>query len=329
MAAIEVKNLSFVYSKKSPYEKLALDNVNVSVNQGDFIGIIGHTGSGKSTFIQHLNGLIKVQDGKITVFDVDYNVKRPKPDLRKLRSEVGMVFQYPEYQLFAETVAKDVAFGCKNIKLPTEEITVRVKEALELVGLDYDEIKDRSPFDLSGGQKRRVAIAGVIAMRPKVLILDEPTAGLDPQGKQQVLNLILTLKRAQDLTIIVISHDMDEIVRYANRIIVFNKAQIAYDETPHALFNQVHDMSSIGLETPLAVRVANKLRERGIALEGEIVTDNELIISVAAYMAEHKGAKIELDKLNKLADNDAPQNIIRDAESSKAASDYDFFGGSN
>ena len=194
MQNIEVKNLTYTYSKKTPYEKIALKDINLTINEGDFLGIIGHTGSGKSTFIQHINGLIKAQDGEIKVFDINLTQKKPKPDLRKLRQEVGMVFQYPEYQLFADTVEKDIAFGPKNLKLPAEEIKNRVRLAMDAVGLDYDYYKNRSPFDLSGGQKRRVAIAGVLAMKPKVLILDEPTAGLDPIGKRQILNLITNLK---------------------------------------------------------------------------------------------------------------------------------------
>lgn len=303
MEAIKISDLSFVYSKKTPYEKLALDNISVTINEGEFLGIIGHTGSGKSTFIQHLNGLIKAQSGKITVFDTELNVKKPKTDLRKLRSEVGMVFQYPEYQLFDETVAKDVAFGCKNLKLDKEEIEIRVKEAIETVGLDYNEIKDRSPFDLSGGQKRRAAIAGVIAMRPRVLVLDEPTAGLDPQGKKQILDLIVKLKQTRNLTIIVVSHDMDEIVRYADRIIVFNAAKIAYDEPMKELFTHDKDLVDIGLDTPLSVKLVNKLREIGIDLGQGIVNDDDFVKAVIRYATEIKGLKPNPDKLRRIIEN--------------------------
>lgn len=303
MEAIKISDLSFVYSKKTPYEKLALDNISVTINEGEFLGIIGHTGSGKSTFIQHLNGLIKAQSGKITVFDTELNVKKPKTDLRKLRSEVGMVFQYPEYQLFDETVAKDVAFGCKNLKLDKEEIEIRVKEAIETVGLDYNEIKDRSPFDLSGGQKRRAAIAGVIAMRPRVLVLDEPTAGLDPQGKKQILDLIVKLKQTRNLTIIVVSHDMDEIVRYADRIIVFNAAKIAYDEPMKELFTHDKDLVDIGLDTPLSVKLVNKLRESGIDLGQGIVNDDDFVKAVIRYATEIKGLKLNPDKLRRIIEN--------------------------
>lgn len=319
MEAIKISDLSFVYSKKTPYEKLALDNINVTINEGEFLGIIGHTGSGKSTFIQHLNGLIKAQSGKITVFDMELNVKKPKTDLRKLRSEVGMVFQYPEYQLFDETVAKDVAFGCKNLKLDKEEIEIRVKEAIETVGLNYDEIKDRSPFDLSGGQKRRAAIAGVIAMRPRVLVLDEPTAGLDPQGKKQILDLIVRLKQARNLTIIVVSHDMDEIVRYADRIIVFNAAKIAYDEPMKELFTHDKDLVDIGLDTPLAVKLVNKLRERNIDLGQGIVNDDDFVKAIIRYAAEIKGLKPNPDKLRRIIENKS--------DSTAEPNECDVFGG--
>ena len=216
---VVIKGLSFTYSAGTPYEKKALTNINLEINEGDFLGIIGHTGSGKSTFIQHINGLIKPQEGEIEIFSLKLTkAKRPKVNLRSLRSKVGMVFQYPEYQLFADTVEKDVAFGPKNLGLSAEEVSERVKQAIEMVGLDYEAVKDRAPFELSGGQKRRVAIAGIIAMRPRMLILDEPTAGLDPYGKEQILNLIKHLKEHCSPTIVVISHDIDEITRFANRI---------------------------------------------------------------------------------------------------------------
>lgn len=293
---ITVKDLTFVYSQKTPYEKKALDNINLEIREGEFLGIIGHTGSGKSTFIQHLNGLIKTQSGSVNVFGLDLTVKKPKPDLRKLRGEVGMVFQYPEYQLFDETVAKDVAFGPKNLKLPKEEIAARVREAIELVGLDYDEIKDRSPFDLSGGQKRRVAIAGVIAMRPKALILDEPTAGLDPRGKEQILSLIMSLKNKHCPTIIVISHDIDEISRYADRIIVFNEAQIKYDMPMLELFSDKDRMQNIGLDIPTAVKLKNGLSDNGINLEGNIITPLDFERAIIAY-AEKLGLNVDKTKL--------------------------------
>lgn len=283
MQNIEIKNLTHTYSKKTPYEKVAINNISVTINEGDFLGIIGHTGSGKSTFIQHLNGLIKPQEGEVRIFDINLTQKKPKPDLRKLRQEVGMVFQYPEYQLFADTVEKDIAFGPKNLKLSQDEIKNRVKKAMEAVGLDYDKYKDRSPFDLSGGQKRRVAIAGVLAIMPKVLILDEPTAGLDPIGKRQILNLIKSLKETITPTIVVISHDINEITQYCTRLIVFNKAEIAFDLPINELFTHQKELMQMGLDVPLAVKVNDYLKENGITLEGNIITPQELVNAIKNY----------------------------------------------
>ena len=283
MQGIEIKNLTYTYSQKTPYEKKALDNVSLNINEGDFVGIIGHTGSGKSTLIQHINGLIKPQSGSISVMDINLNQKKPKPDLKRLRTEVGMVFQYPEHQLFDDTVEKDIGFGPKNLKLSTEEIKQRVQESMELVGLDYNDFKDRSPFDLSGGQKRRVAIAGVIAMRPKILILDEPTAGLDPEGKEHILTLISKLKNDVSPTVIVISHDIDEITRFATRLIVFNNTKIAFDIPMAELFKHEDELVSMGLAVPMAVRIANSLKKKGIALRGNIITPQDLNASVEAY----------------------------------------------
>lgn len=297
MSNIIIENLSFTYSRKTPFEKKALIDINLVINEGEFVGIIGHTGSGKSTFIQHLNGLIMPQEGTVKIFDVDLSVKKPKPDLRKLRGDVGMVFQYPEYQLFDETVARDVAFGPKNLKLPKEEIDIRVKEAIEMVGLDYYDIKDRAPFDLSGGQKRRVAIAGVIAMRPKALILDEPTAGLDPRGKEQILSLITHLKEHCTPTIIVISHDVDEITRFADRIIVFNEAKIEYDMPMKELFTNEKSLQEIGLDIPKAIKINNELKRRGINLEGDIITPLDLERAVVNYYNKNKGGNLDIGAL--------------------------------
>ena len=290
MQNIEIKNLTHVYSKKTPYEKVALKDVTLSINEGDFLGIIGHTGSGKSTFIQHLNGLIKPQQGEVKIFDINLTQKKPKPDFRKLRQEVGMVFQYPEYQLFADTVEKDIAFGPKNLKLSKEEINTRVRHAMQAVGLDYDYYKDRSPFDLSGGQKRRVAIAGVLAMMPKVLILDEPTAGLDPIGKKQILNLIKSLKNTITPTIVVISHDINEITQYCTRLVVFNNAKVAFDLPVNELFNHSEELLAMGLDIPLAVKVNNHLKANGIKLEGDIITPQDLISAIVKY--KNNGGKL-------------------------------------
>ena len=294
---IVIKNLSFTYSKGTPYEKKALDDINLTINEGDFLGIIGHTGSGKSTFIQHINGLIKPQEGEIEIFDIKLtSQKRPKVNLKELRSQVGMVFQYPEYQLFADTVEKDVAFGPKNLGLSNEEIKERVKEAIEMVGLDYEKVKDRAPFELSGGQKRRVAIAGIIAMRPKMLILDEPTAGLDPYGKEQILNLIRHLKEHCSPTIVVISHDIDEITRFANRIVVFNDSHIVYDEPMQELFKHSRQLQAIGLDIPRAVKIANALRYKGINISNNIVTAEDLLKNIVELYNKKHNTNIDAQK---------------------------------
>ena len=286
---IVVKDVNYVYSAKTPFERHALKGVNLTINEGDFLGIIGHTGSGKSTFIMHLNGLFKLQSGEIDVFDIKLVPdKKNKSDLRRLRGTVGMVFQYPEYQLFEDTVEKDVAFGPKNMGLDDEEVRRRVKRAIELVGLDYEDIKDRAPFELSGGQKRRVAIAGIIAMQPRVLILDEPTAGLDPYGKEQILSLITHLKKECSPTVIVISHDVDEITRFASRIVVFNDGKVMFDLPMNELFRHADELHAVGLEIPKAVRIAEKLRKRGAELEGDIVSLNDLLRAIVkAYNKKH------------------------------------------
>ena len=286
---IVVKDVNYVYSAKTPFERHALKGVNLTINEGDFLGIIGHTGSGKSTFIMHLNGLFKLQSGEIDVFDIKLVPdKKNKSDLRRLRGTVGMVFQYPEYQLFEDTVEKDVAFGPKNMGLDDEDVRRRVKRAIELVGLDYEDIKDRAPFELSGGQKRRVAIAGIIAMQPRVLILDEPTAGLDPYGKEQILSLITHLKKECSPTVIVISHDVDEITRFASRIVVFNDGKVMFDLPMNELFRHADELHAVGLEIPKAVRIAEKLRKRGVELEGDIVSLNDLLRAIVkAYNKKH------------------------------------------
>lgn len=298
--SVIVTDLSYTYSRKTPYEKKALDCVNLTIDEGQFVGIIGHTGSGKSTFIQHLNGLIKPQEGSVEIFDIKLTpAKRPKPDLRKLRAGVGMVFQYPEYQLFAETVEKDVAFGPKNLGLDDREIAARVREAVALVGLDYDEIKDRAPFELSGGQKRRVAIAGIVAMRPKVLILDEPSAGLDPYGKEQIMSLITDLQRKCSPTVIVISHDVDEIVRYADRLIVFDEAKVLFDMPMEQLFTHRDELVAAGLDVPTSVKIASELRAAGVDLPQSIVTQKDLLYAlVNRYNAIHTD-KIDLSAIDR------------------------------
>ncbi len=268
--SIVVKNLNFVYNPKSPFEKHALVDVNLTVDDGDFLAVIGHTGSGKSTFIQHLNGLIKLQDGVINVDGIDLSLK--KVDFKKLRGTVGMVFQYPEYQLFADTVYNDVAFGPKNLKLSKEEIDERVKEAISLVGLNFDYVSQKSPFELSGGEKRRVAIAGVIAMRPKILILDEPTAGLDPQGKKEILGLVTKLRQTTSPTIIMINHDMNEVARYATKVAVFDMGSVVFAEPPQQLFKKQEQLVKMGLDIPTLAKLRNLLVSKGINLPDDCLT---------------------------------------------------------
>lgn len=276
MPCIEIKNLNFTYSKKTPYEKRALKDINLTVDEGEFIGLVGATGSGKSTLIQHLNGLIKVQDKKQSSVAVNGMSATDKKTLKKLRFEVGLVFQYPEYQLFGDTVAKDVAFGPKNMKLEADEVDRRVRRALEVVGLEYDKFAERSPFDLSGGEKRRVAIAGVIAMQPRVLVLDEPVAGLDPVGRSEILALIKKLQKEISPTVITVSHNMDDMAAMADRIIALKDGEIIADGSPKRVFCNRRLIAEAGLDLPAATRITDTLKARGIDLPSDIVTMDEL-----------------------------------------------------
>ena len=283
------KNLKFTYNKKTEFFKQALCGVNLTVNEGDFFGIIGHTGSGKSTFIQHLNGLISVQEGELTVgeFNLSAGVKKDKKALKTLRSKVGMVFQYPEYQLFAETVYDDVAFGIKNFfpNTSNEEIDKAVSNALTLVGLNYNEVKNKSPFDLSGGQKRRVAIAGVLVTKPEVLILDEPVAGLDPIGKKQLMEILHSIHRSGDVkTIIIVSHDMDEVCENCNKIAVFSNGIVAYCDTPENLFYSPENLKNLRLDAPVTAKVTQKLKDVGVNLQTDFKTDDFIYAVKKAYL---------------------------------------------
>ena len=282
--SIEVKDLSYVYSPGTPYAATALDHVDITVDEGDFVGIIGKTGSGKSTFIQHLNALIKLQSGSIKVYDIDLTEK--KPDLKKLRGTVGMVMQYPEYQLFDETVAKDVSYGPKNLGLSEEEIKGRVREAIELVGLSYGEVKDRSPFELSGGQKRRVAIAGVIAMRPRVLILDEPTAGLDPRGKKEILALINRLKKTSSPTVIIVSHDMDAVAENCDKVALFSEGKIQRIGTPREIFYDEALLADAEMGVPSVVKVVKEMEKRGVDLGERPITKDEFVRAIRRWRHE-------------------------------------------
>lgn len=273
MSDIKVSGLRHVYSAGTPFEKVAIDNINIEIPHGQFVGLIGHTGSGKSTFIQHLNALLKPTSGKITVDGEDINAD--KISAKNVRYKVGLVFQYPEYQLFEETVYADIAFGPKNMGLSETEIDERVREAAHFVGV-MDEQFEKSPLELSGGQKRRVAIAGVIAMRPGVLILDEPTAGLDPAGCEQILRNICDYRTQTGSTVIIVSHSMDDVARLADRLVVFNHGGIRFDGTPEEVFSQPEELRSIGLAVPAATELAMELKKLGLKLPNSIYTNEQL-----------------------------------------------------
>ncbi|MGI6160964.1 MAG: energy-coupling factor transporter ATPase [Christensenellales bacterium] len=256
---IVIENLTHIYGENTPYETKAVDGVSLNIEDGEFVGLIGHTGSGKSTLIQHLNGLLKPTSGRVSVNGSDTT---NKAGLKELRRQVGLVFQYPEYQLFDETVEKDVYFGPKNLGVPASELPQRAKEAMELVELDYESIKDKSPFELSGGQKRLAAIAGVVAMRPDIIVLDEPVAGLDPKGRRTILRLIDKLHRSGH-TIIMVSHNMEDLARLCTRLIVMDSGGIAMDGKPEDVFSDIEGLRAIGLDAPQAAVVAAQLRAKG------------------------------------------------------------------
>lgn len=269
MSIIDVKNLSFTYGIGTPFEKTAVDGLNLSINEGEVVGLIGHTGSGKSTFVQMLNGLIKPTSGQV-FFEGKDIWEKPK-EIRKIRFRVGMVFQYPEYQLFDETVYKDISFGPKNKGLNDDEIDKTVRRAASFVGLS-DKLLDKSPFDLSGGEKRRAAIAGVIAMDPDVLILDEPTAGLDPKGRDLLLAQIMQYHKKRKNTIIIVSHSMEDISRIADRVMVMNKSRLEMFDTPRAIFSRVKELESMGLRVPQITKIMMTLKERGYNIPDGILT---------------------------------------------------------
>ena len=269
---LQVQNLTHTYSAGTPFEHKALDNMSFSVERGEFIGIIGHTGSGKSTLMQHLNGLLKPTSGKVLLDGED--IWSDKKLTRQARFRVGLVFQYPEYQLFEETVYKDIAFGPKNMGLSRQEIDRRVREAASFVGLTESQL-EASPFDLSGGQKRRVAIAGVIAMEPEVLILDEPTAGLDPVGREEILANIESYRRAKNATIMMVSHSMSDVARLTDRLLVLNGSHIAMDGTPGEVFTRAWELEEMGLDIPEVTRVFMRLKELGLPVEPVYVEEYE------------------------------------------------------
>ena len=268
--SIEVKHLTHTYSQGSAFQATAIEDVNLTISEGEFIGVIGHTGSGKSTLVQHLNGLLTPTSGQILVDGEDMFAKGV--DRRHIRQKVGLVFQYPEYQLFEETVAKDVAFGPANLGLSEAEIDECVKEAIEMVGLDYENVKNVSPFELSGGQKRRAAIAGVIAMKPEVLILDEPTAGLNPKAHADILNMVETIHRKSKNIIFLVSHNMNDIARMSDKVLVMSRKKIAMYDTVEKVFARAPELLELGLSVPQVTKIFLKLREMGVDVPADVYT---------------------------------------------------------
>lgn len=281
MSAIRVENLSCIYGAKTPFERHAVNDVSFEIERGDFIGLIGHTGSGKSTLVQMLNGLIKPTGGKVYVDSTDI-WEKPK-EIRKVRFKVGLVFQYPEYQLFEETVEKDIAFGPTNMGLSEEEIKERVRRAAKFVSLSDDLLK-KSPFDLSGGEKRRAAIAGVIAMEPDILILDEPTAGLDPVGRNVLLSQISQYQKERNNTVILVSHSMEDVARVTNKVMVMNKGKLIMFDKTEKVFSHADELSKMGLRVPQITRVTDALREKGINLPSGILTVDRAVHEITELL---------------------------------------------
>ena len=280
MSIIKVENLSHVYSEGTPFEKTAIHDINLTIPEGEMVGVIGHTGSGKSTVIQHLTGLLKTTTGTITL--TGGGIDESNQFTHDVRFRVGLVFQYPEYQLFEETVYKDIAFGPSNMKLSEEEIDERVREAAAFVRVE-EELFEKSPLELSGGQKRRVAIAGVIAMRPSVLILDEPTAGLDPGGCQQILQNICEYREKSGSTVILVSHSMDDVARIADRLVVFSQGSILMEGTPEEVFSHPAELTEVGLSVPEPTSIAMALKEKGVDLGSAIYTTDQLVAAITRW----------------------------------------------
>ncbi len=276
--SIKIEDLVYIYNESLPHETKALNNINLEIENGEYVAIIGHTGSGKSTLIQHLNGLLSPKSGKIFINDMNITEKGVK--MSQIRERVGLVFQYPEYQLFEETVAKDVAFGPANIGIKDKELEDRVIHAIGRVGLDYHEIKDKSPFDLSGGQKRRIAIAGVIAMNPEVIILDEPTAGLDPKGHKEIMDMIHNIHEHEKVTIILVSHNMDDVVQYADRVIVLENGKVLLNDKPQEVYKNKEILESVGLGVPSVMELMFKIKEKGIKVNENVISIDEAEIEI-------------------------------------------------
>jgi len=278
--SIQVENISFIYNEGTPFESEALKNVSFTIEDNEFVGIIGHTGSGKSTLIQHLNGLLKPTSGRIIINGIDITSTK---NLKDIRREVGIVFQYPEHQLFEETIYKDIAFGPSNLGLSDDEIKMRVFEAMKTVGLDVS-MKDMSPFELSGGERRRVAIAGVLSMMPKILILDEPTAGLDPRGRDEILGKIKEIHEKYEMTTILVSHSMEDIAKLVNKIIVMHEGKVSLIGTPREVFKNVEKLEQMGLGVPQITYLMRDLRKNGIELPDDILTVDEAKRCILEYL---------------------------------------------
>lgn len=288
--AISLENITYVYGEKTPFEKTALKNISLTINEGEFVGIIGHTGSGKSTLVQHLNGLLHPTKGCVKVNGVDLSKKTE--EAKQMRHKVGMVFQYPEHQLFEETIAKDIAFGPRNLGCDEEEIEHRVREAMKFVGLDYDEYAERSPFHLSGGQMRRVAIAGVIALNPDYLVLDEPSAGLDPFGREFIFEKIVELHRQKGLTVVLVSHNMEDISRMANRVVVMHRGGVLLDGKPLDIFNNHHEkLAEAGVDVPPVSQLMQYLNTKNLNLDMNVLTVDDAVKNIYNRLKGGKNAK--------------------------------------
>lgn len=285
---MKIKNLNYIYNPNTPFEKKALDNINLEINEGEFIGLIGHTGSGKSTLVQHLNGLMKPTSGDIIIDGA--NITKKDGNLKEVRQKVGLVFQYPEHQLFEETIYKDIAFGPRNLGLSEEEIHNRVKESMESVGLDFEELKDRSPFELSGGQKRRVAIAGVIAMKPKILVLDEPTAGLDPRGRDEILGEIQKLYKKEGITIILVSHSMEDVAKLVDRILVMHRGKVEMDGKTREVFRRANELENLGLGVPQITKFMKIFKKKGNDVKDDVLTVDEAKEEILMFLRRKKDA---------------------------------------
>ncbi|MGI6004325.1 MAG: energy-coupling factor transporter ATPase [Christensenellales bacterium] len=279
---IVIENMYHLYMPGTPYESSALREISLTIEEGAFVGLIGHTGSGKSTLVQHLNGLLMPTSGKVSVDGVDITQKGA--DLMAVRRKVGMVFQYPEHQLFEETVEKDIAFGPSNMGVRGDELTGRVQKAMAQVGLDYEQFRDRSPFELSGGQRRRVAIAGVLAMEPKYLVLDEPTAGLDPRGRRELLDLVCDLHERQGITVLMVTHSMDDIVRVAREIVVLSHGRIVMADRTERIFSRARELMEIGLDIPDVVRLSRAMKPHGVHIPETMFDPAEVAACIASQM---------------------------------------------